>query len=158
LKQNRTFLFTKRGGYIWMKRGSVKRDGGKGDSRLKKANSCLSCPLSHFALYSTLSPFPLSSCSQLHPPLQSAVTSKAELYGLCVRTIEVSGEAEILLNASQHTWRNYASPAGTWSTSRLLLIQISDHLRNTVSGLCYFIVTVYLKTLSVAQKIRSVEW
>jgi len=58
------------------------------------------------------------SCSRFHPPFCPAVTSKGELYGLCVRTIEVSGEAEILLNASQHTWRNYASPASTSSTSR----------------------------------------
>lgn len=153
-------------------------EGGEGNSRIKKANSCLSCPLSHFALCSTLSPFPLLSCSQLHPPLYSAVTSKAELYGLCARTIGVSGEAEILLNASRHTWLNYASPASTWSTSRhrtlsssknsfkhkyhdIYIIQCQVYVTfcyGTFDGLCYFIVTVHLTTISVARTIRIVEW
>jgi len=141
-------------------------DGGEWESRIKKANSCLSCPLSHFALCSTLSPFPLSRVLGSTPPLCPAVTSKGELYGLCVRTIGVSGEAEILLNASQHTWRNYASPASTSSTSRHPTLPLNkyslssniEHLRNSVSGLRHFIVTVYLTTLSVAGTICNVEW
>jgi hypothetical protein len=79
----------------------------RGDYRIKKANSFLSAahyltPL-HCAVLSAhfLSRRDLE-CTAVHPLSQSAVTSKAELYGLCVRTIGVSGEAEILLNASRH--------------------------------------------------------
>lgn len=73
-------------------------------------------PLPHSPLCSTLGPFPLSrrvlDCTPIRPLIQSAVTSKAELYGLCVRT--TGGEwrfrnfVKCIETHSLSTWRNYA--------------------------------------------------